>query len=99
MKPMRAEIDNHPDTTGTTESQGYSAVSAKKPKKITRQAIIVLGMHRTGTSAVSGVLAKLGVQAPRSLMPATQDNPKGYWESRQLWALHEKVLQQFSPLT
>lgn len=58
-----------------------------------RRAILVLGMHRSGTSALSGVLAKLGAQAPRSLMAATKDNPKGYWESQELFAFHERLLR------
>jgi hypothetical protein len=68
-------------------------VSAKKQKKMTRQAIIVLGMHRTGTSAISGVLAKLGVQAPKSLMPPTPDNPRGYWESTAIMKFNDRILK------
>src|SRR5690606_4349244 len=66
---------------------------ATKTKASSREAIIVLGMHRSGTSAVSGVLAKLGAQAPRSLMPPTQDNPRGYWESSELMKFHDRVLE------
>lgn len=58
-----------------------------------RTAVIVLGMHRSGTSALSGVLVSLGIAAPRSLMVPTADNPKGYWESTALMALHDKVLR------
>ena len=58
-----------------------------------RQALIVLGMHRSGTSAVSGVLAKLGAQAPKSLMPPTPANPRGYWESVALMGFHDRILE------
>lgn len=64
----------------------------KKVEKPTRQALIVLGMHRAGTSALSGVLAKLGAQAPKSLMPPTADNPRGYWESTALMKFHDRIL-------
>jgi hypothetical protein len=67
-------------------------MSAEKPKTTARQAIIVLGMHRTGTSAVGGVLVKLGVQEPRTLMPPTQDNPKGYWESTAIMKFNDRIL-------
>jgi hypothetical protein len=60
---------------------------------MTRQALIVLGMHRSGTSAVSGVLAKIGVQAPKSLMPPTPANPRGYWESVALMGFHDRILE------
>lgn len=40
--------------------------------------IVVLGMHRSGTSAITGSLEKMGVALPRDLWPAQEDNPKGF---------------------
>jgi hypothetical protein len=60
--------------------------------KTTRQAIIVLGMHRSGTSALAGALGMLGIRLPDSLMPPTTENPKGYFESKQIFAIHERLL-------
>lgn len=57
------------------------------------QALIVLGMHRSGTSAVAGALAKLGAAAPANLMPEHPDNPKGYWESAPLARLNDRILE------
>lgn len=57
-----------------------------------QQAIIVLGMHRSGTSAVAGALATLGAAPPANLMPAHPDNPKGYWESAPLARLNDTIL-------
>jgi hypothetical protein len=57
-----------------------------------RQALFVLGMHRSGTSAFSGVLANLGAQAPKTLMVPTKDNPQGYWESLELLKAHDRIL-------
>lgn len=54
--------------------------------------LIVLGMHRSGTSAVAGVLSMLGADAGSSLMPAREDNPKGFWEHADIVAVHEKLL-------
>ena len=45
-------------------------------------AYFVLGMHRSGTSAVSGALRFLGGQHGDKLMEDAPDNPKGFWESR-----------------
>lgn len=53
---------------------------------------IILGMHRSGTSAVTGVLAKLGGQAPKHPMAANQSNPKGYFESEPLRNFHDGLL-------
>ena len=60
--------------------------------KSRRQAIIVLGMHRSGTSALAGALGILGMRLPSHLMPPTTDNPKGYFESEQIFAIHERLL-------
>lgn len=60
--------------------------------KTKRQALIVLGMHRSGTSALSGMLAKLGAREPSTPMPPTVDNPRGYWESVEFMRLHDAIL-------
>lgn len=57
-----------------------------------RQAVVVLGMHRSGTSATGGVMSLLGAREPLHLMPATPANPKGYWESLRLMKLHDELL-------
>lgn len=58
------------------------------------KAIIVLGMHRSGTSAMAGVLHILGAEAGSSLLPAQKDvNPKGFWEQADVVDLHNQLLQ------
>lgn len=42
---------------------------------------------------MGGVLARLGAQAPRSLMVPTADNPRGYFESSELMKLHDQLLR------
>ncbi|HXT50183.1 MAG TPA: sulfotransferase [Thermoanaerobaculia bacterium] len=56
--------------------------------------LIVLGMHRSGTSVLTHLLARMGchVGPPESLQPGDAGNPQGYWESRAAWALDEGVL-------
>lgn len=58
--------------------------------------IIVLGMHRAGTSAVTGLINLMGayLTPAEQLLPATPDNPKGYWERIDVLQLHEFVLEQ-----
>jgi hypothetical protein len=63
------------------------------PAGARRQAVLVLGMHRSGTSAVGGVLAALGVQAPRTPLGASRDNPRGYFESAELVRFHDRMLE------
>jgi hypothetical protein len=59
---------------------------------VSRQAVLVLGMHRSGTSVLAGLLAHLGAQAPRALMPPDANNPQGYWESQLFHDFHERLL-------
>jgi len=57
-----------------------------------KTALVVLGMHRSGTSSVAGVLSLLGARAPRTLMRPAKDNPKGFWESEVLAELNDRLL-------
>ncbi len=71
----------------TTPEAGYTG--SKTP---IRSAVLILGMHRSGTSALAGVLVRLGATAPRSLMPPSNDNPRGYWESDPIRCFHDRLL-------
>jgi len=55
-------------------------------------AILVLGMHRSGTSALTGMLHHLGVGLGAHLMPATNDNPRGYWEHAEIVDVHQSLM-------
>ncbi|HUB10717.1 MAG TPA: hypothetical protein VMB34_02080 [Acetobacteraceae bacterium] len=58
-----------------------------------RQAVLVLGMHRSGTSAIAGISCLLGAAAPTGVMEAAFDNPTGFWESLPIASLNESILQ------
>jgi hypothetical protein len=58
-----------------------------------RDCVIVLGMHRSGTSALTRVLNLLGVDLGANLLPAAEDNETGFWEHRDLVLVNEAVLQ------
>ncbi|MFI4965434.1 MAG: sulfotransferase family protein [Caulobacterales bacterium] len=45
-----------------------------------RTAYLVLGMHRSGTSAVTQVLALAGASLPQNLMGGDEHNTRGYFE-------------------
>lgn len=57
-------------------------------------AILIVGMHRSGTSALAGLVAKLGVPLGDHLLAPGSDNPKGYWEHKGVVALHERLLSR-----
>jgi len=59
---------------------------------VKRRCILVLGMHRSGTSALTGMLGLLGASLPRETMPPAADNPRGYWESPRLARFNNRLL-------
>lgn len=63
------------------------------PSPESRTALIVLGMHRSGTSALTGCLRLLGVELGSNLIPAhSEHNAKGHWEHREVVTLNERLL-------
>lgn len=57
-----------------------------------RRALLVLGMHRSGTSAMAGAMVQLGAAPPLTLMPAHSQNERGYWESLKIVGLDDELL-------
>ncbi len=57
---------------------------------------LVLGMHRSGTSALTRVLGLMGCHLGQDdeLTPGDAENPKGYFERRDAWALDEWLLER-----
>jgi hypothetical protein len=57
--------------------------------------IVVIGVGRSGTSATSGLLVKLGLAPPRpdDLVPAASSNELGHWESRTLIRCNAQLLR------
>ena len=67
-------------------------MSAEK-KTPERRAILVLGMHRSGTSAITRVLSLLGADLPTELLePVPGVNETGFWESARLVDIHDRML-------
>jgi hypothetical protein len=57
-------------------------------------AVIVLGGHRCGTSAIAGAIAHLDIPAalPGDEIGASPSNPRGHFEDRTLVRLHQRML-------
>src|SRR6185436_19303562 len=64
------------------ERLGAPAGTAGTGVRDARPPMVVLGMHRSGTSVVAEILHAMGAYAGRSdeLMPPDLFNPTGYWE-------------------
>lgn len=54
------------------------ATTTTRPAK--SAAYLVLGMHRSGTSAVTQLLALAGAELPQNVMPGDEHNARGYFE-------------------
>lgn len=56
--------------------------------------IIVLGMHRSGTSAMAGICAKLGAYAGENLLAGSVENERGFWENNDIIAAHDTMFER-----
>jgi hypothetical protein len=55
--------------------------------------IIIAGMHRSGTSALTRALNLAGVPLPRYLMPPAAENADGFWEPVEVVRIHDDILR------
>ncbi|MCX5946876.1 MAG: hypothetical protein NTY67_01355 [Cyanobacteria bacterium] len=96
---ITTELEQH-DLTKRARGFVYSLASqaelqqARIKSKIASHLVFVLGMHRSGTSAITGMLAQAGFAAPLDQMPANTVNPKGFWESLSIVKLNEDFLEK-----
>ena len=57
-----------------------------------KTAILVAGMHRSGTSALTRVLNLVGCDLPGTLVAPKPDNVAGFWESQAVVDLNQAIL-------
>ncbi len=61
-----------------------------------KKLILILGMHRSGTSLLSRSMATFGAKHGENLLPSTPANKKGHWEDRDIYLLNEAILEHLS---
>jgi len=54
--------------------------------------ILVLGMHRSGTSAMTHTINAMGAALPSNLIPPLEDNAEGFWESEDIVGIHNRFM-------
>ena len=64
------------------------ALVSERPRPI----VVVLGMHRSGTSLLSNALHVLGVDMADETDHVSPKNPGGFWERPELVAIHDEIL-------
>lgn len=67
------------------------AQPAKRPAE--RTAYLVLGMHRSGTSAATQLLALAGADLPVNVMPGDEHNEEGYFEPWRIAVFNDQRLR------
>jgi hypothetical protein len=59
--------------------------------------LVILGMHRSGTSLCARICRELGVYLGSDLLPGGSDNPDGYFEDRTVVRIHRSIISLLNP--
>ncbi|MBZ9888583.1 hypothetical protein LB559_11575 [Mesorhizobium sp. BR1-1-3] len=70
----------------------FDARDVDRPRN--RVCLLVLGMHRSGTSALAQVISFLGAAPPKDRIGEHPTNPTGHWEPRRLVLLNDELLAE-----
>jgi hypothetical protein len=81
-------MDSQQDLDELSEEQ--QPVSTKIPQP----AVVICGMHRSGTSLVASMIAALSVELGDHLLPPDSHNQPGYFEDVEFLSFHQRVLSQ-----
>ena len=86
-------LTNHITMSRAPATSKVTAAKAAEAASITRTAYLVLGMHRSGTSAITQVLALAGTSLPAHVMPGDEHNAKGYFEPWKIAIFNDQRLR------
>ena len=59
-----------------------------------QQILFILGMHRSGTSALTRLVNLCGVSLGTKLLPPQEDNITGFWEHEEFKEVHDQILTE-----
>src|SRR5688572_13039616 len=79
-----------PSDSSALPAEGEAGVPAQSGE---RMGILVVGMHRSGTSAVTRMVSLLGADLPRHVMPPRRGNEAGHWEPERIADLHDEIFE------
>jgi hypothetical protein len=75
-----------------TATAAHNASPTQPNPSPKRRIVVVLGMHRSGTSLLTNVLNVLGVEVGEDLMPGDKANELGYWENKRIFCVQNTLL-------
>ena len=73
---------------------GYLLLPVRLLKKNKTQILIILGMHRSGTSCITKIFNLNGITLGNDLLVAQSDNPQGFWEDWYLVKINRQILKR-----
>src|SRR5690348_14578500 len=88
----KSDPANLPAQHGSRELQPLEDVSKAIFVETPRKIVVVLGMHRSGTSLLSNILHVLGVDMSDASDHVSPKNPGGFWERPELVVIHDEIL-------
>ncbi|MDF1869044.1 MAG: glycosyltransferase [Phycisphaerales bacterium] len=79
---------------GSPDHPSPSPSTRIEANPIRPSALVVLGMHRSGTSMLSRMLGLLGGQLPKHSAGPAADNQTGFWEPIKIVESHDQLLDE-----
>jgi hypothetical protein len=77
-------------------STGPGTRRAARREAVELEGVVILGMHRSGTSLVTRLVSLLGLALCREddLLAGRKANPRGHWESNSMLAFNDRLLEE-----
>jgi hypothetical protein len=69
-------------------------MSGGQPSESPRRLVLVVGIGRSGTSLLTGILAQLGFHIPQPEVRADDTNPRGFGEPRWVVDFHTRLMRE-----
>ncbi|MFO1098505.1 MAG: glycosyltransferase [Xanthobacteraceae bacterium] len=85
-------MDDKTDQSNLGRKRATRLAKERKVRAARKVAILVAGMHRSGTSAFARTFNLLGCDLPKTLMPPGLGNEAGHWESEAVAGLNDEIL-------
>ena len=86
-------MSSKPEISPTATAKKALVVQKKNDAETSKRLILVLGMHRSGTSVASRGIHALGADLGDNLMkPVANNNEKGFWEDLDFNRMNERIL-------
>jgi hypothetical protein len=95
MKKTSCLVENESIGLVGENDQTRQVVSDLSDKPmLSAKVVVVLGMHRSGTSLLAGLLTLLGIDLGENLLEADVNNQAGYWEQQEIYKTQDALLQK-----